>query len=55
MNEDYSNLIKNFSEILKEKNIDINTIIPNNSSSLIKSNILLYVTASLLEISVYDS
>lgn len=33
MNEDYSNLIKNFSEILKEKNIDLNTIIPNNSSS----------------------
>lgn len=33
MNEDYSNLIKNFSEILKEKNIDISTIIPNNSKT----------------------
>lgn len=33
MNEDYSNLIKNFSEILKEKNIDISTIIPNNSQT----------------------
>ena len=27
MNEDYSNLIKNFSEILKEKNIDLNNIL----------------------------
>lgn len=33
MNEDYSNLIKNFSEILKEKNIDVSTIIPNNSQT----------------------
>lgn len=33
MNEDYSNLIKNFSEILKEKNIDVSTIIPNNSKT----------------------
>lgn len=33
MNEDYSNLIKNFSEILKEKNIDMSTIIPNNSNT----------------------
>ena len=32
MNEDYSELIKNFSNILKEKNIDLNSVLGNNSN-----------------------
>ena len=32
MNEDYSELIKNFSSILKEKNIDLNSVLGNNSN-----------------------
>ena len=37
MNEDFSNILNNFSDILKEKNIDLNSIIggenpPNNDS-----------------------
>lgn len=34
MNEDYSELIKNFSEILKEKDIDINKILDRPQESI---------------------
>lgn len=38
MNEDYSELIKNFSNILKEKNIDINSVLDNNNTSQNSNN-----------------
>lgn len=33
MNEDYSELIKNFSNILKEKNIDLNSVLGTNTTA----------------------
>ena len=33
MNEDYSELIKNFSSILKEENIDLNSVLGNTTKS----------------------
>lgn len=33
MNEDYSELIKNFSNILKEKNIDLNSVLGTNATT----------------------
>lgn len=38
MNEDYSELIKNFSNILKEKNIDINSVSDNNNNNQNNNN-----------------
>ena len=38
MNEDYSELIKNFSNILKEKNIDINSVLNNNNTQKYDNN-----------------
>ena len=38
MNEDYSELIKNFSNILKEKNIDINSVLNNTNAQKYDNN-----------------
>lgn len=38
MNEDFSNILNNFSEILKEKDIDLNNIINNSSNEPQENN-----------------